>query len=139
MNHHDFAQEGTSVPRGKKRAEAASSDQFGNGGITKWEAVKATLTELGNDTMPQVIREHVKTKYGLDMHPNLVSNYKSNILKKSHAKKRRGRPKASSAGAPAKSASAASGISLADVQAVKELVDRMGQKQVRELAQVLAK
>lgn len=130
------------MPRGKaKKADAAKS----NGAtITKWDAVKEALADLGNGAMPMTIQKHIQEKHGLVLDPNLISNYKSTLLKQSGGKKAGGKRKGNAA--PAKAASAsnggrstAGGIDLDDIRTVKQLLDRMGADKLKELAQVLGK
>lgn len=120
------------MPRGKAKR---------SGGITKWDAVEQALAGLGNDAMPVAIQDYVKSTFGLDMNTGLISNYKSNILKKGGARKAgAGKKNGRVAATTATTGSAAgAGISVEDIRAVKELVDRMGADRLRELAQVLAK
>jgi len=64
----------------------------------------------------------------------MVSNYKSLILRKARRKKRKVTGEAK---APA--AARAGGITMEDIQAVKELANRLGADKLRQLAEVLAK
>jgi hypothetical protein len=101
--------------------------------MTKMEAVRRALAELGNDAMPLEIRKLIKSKLGIDMDPNMISSYKSSLTKKvtgqsAVIRKPGGR-----------TAAATGGFSLEDIQAVKEVVARVGADKVRELAEVLSK
>jgi hypothetical protein len=98
--------------------------------ISKMEAVRRVLADLGSDAMPGEIQKHVKEKFGIAMEPNMVSNYKS-ALKAANKSAVHRTPKAA--------AKATGGITPTDVQAVKELVDKLGSDQVRQLAEVLGK
>lgn len=110
------------------------------GDITKAEAVRQTLAELGNDAKPLQIQDHLKTKFGMDMATSVISNYKSVLLKRARGKKaRRGSPKAQAEAAAPNHVSPPDGIRLEDIRAVKQLVDQMGAEKVRQLAEVLAK
>jgi hypothetical protein len=102
--------------------------------ISKMEAVRRALAEQGYDAMPVAIQKHIKEKFGVQMDPNMISNYKSAIKAASrsaiiHA------PKASTK----VSTKAAGGLTPEDVRAVKELVGKIGSDQVRQLAEVLGK
>jgi hypothetical protein len=104
---------------------------------SKMAGVRQALAELGNDAKPVAIQEYLK-KAGIDMSTNMVSNYKTHILKKSgKRRKRRGRKlvvaKAAAAPAPRNS------IGMADLQQIKALTDRIGADKVRELATLLGK
>jgi hypothetical protein len=104
---------------------------------SKMAGVRAALAELGNDAKPVAIQEFLK-KSGIEMSTNMVSNYKTHILKKSgKRRKRRGRKLvvAKVAAAPA----ARNSIGMADLQAVKALTDRLGAAKVQELAALLGR
>ena len=80
------------------------------------------------------------------MNTAYVSKYKSLVLTKARKGKRRGRKPKAAAGAvqeaaapAAREATRAGGISLDDIQAVKDLSARLGAAQVRELVGLLAK
>lgn len=109
------------MPRGKQRA-----------GMSKMEAVRRTLNELGKDAMPVAIQQHLKSKYQLAMATSVISNYKGMILKKGKRKGRRGRP-AAKVGAAHGSNGA---VRLEDLQAVKLLVARLGAAHVQTLAAI---
>lgn len=115
--------------------------QKSKGGMTKAEAVRQTLAKLGNDVKPNDIVNHVKTAFGLDMSYDMASTYKSAALKKAGGKRRGRKPgrKPAVDAAPTNGRRAGGSISLADIQAVKELADRLGADKVRQLAEVLAR
>jgi hypothetical protein len=103
----------------------------------KMEGVRRALGELGYDAKPQVIQEFVKTRFGLDMGTNMISNYKSVIIKKAAGQStlvRRPREHAASHPAPGEG-----GFSLDELQAVKKVADRIGADKVRQLAEVLSR
>jgi hypothetical protein len=139
------------MPRGRPKKQAATTKQepeapkSGSGqrngkALSKLEAVRRTMAELGNDAKPLAIQAHLKKTFGIDMDPKLISNYK-NLVKKTAGGKPKGRkPKAAEAAqAPALRARTAGGISLDDIRAVKELSDRLGADKVRELVDLLAR
>ena len=98
------------------------------------EAVRQAIDQNGKDIKPGEIIAFVKSKFGVTMSDGMASNYKSAILRKG-ARKRRKLAGAAKAPAPAGS----SGISLADIEAVKELADRLGAEKLQQLAEVLTK
>jgi hypothetical protein len=103
---------------------------------SKMASVRQALSDLGSGAKPQALQEHLKTKLGIDMSTSHISNYKTAILKK-EGKRRRRRGKRTVA---AKVGGGRGGsISLADIQAVKALTDRIGAEKVKELAAVLSK
>jgi len=121
--------------------------------ISKLEAVRRALNELGDDAKPQEIADHLKNKFQLDITLAHVSNYKSKIQRA--GKKNRGRPRkivAATATAqemqgrsndsqrtrPAGERGSGS-ISIEDIKAVKELADRLGMDKLQDLARVLDK
>jgi hypothetical protein len=112
----------TGIPKNRENGKA----------ISKMEAVRRALADLGSDGMPVAIQKHIKEKFGVQMDPNMISNYKSAI--KSASKSATIRSPAASTNASNK---AAGGITAEDVRAVKELVGKIGADQVRQLAEVL--
>jgi len=99
-------------------------------GISKMEGVRRTLATLGSDAKPKAIQAHLKKEFGIKMEPNVISNYKSTI--------RSGGNKSAVIGRPAATKSA-EGFTLAEIQAVKEVADKIGADKVRQLAGVLSK
>ena len=49
------------------------------GGMTKWDAVKKTLDDLGWDTMPLAIKDHLKKEHGIEITAHVASNYKKKL------------------------------------------------------------
>jgi len=94
------------------------------------EGVRRTLATLGSDAKPKAIQAHLKKEFGIKMEPNVISNYKSTI--------RSGGNKSAVIGRPAATKSA-EGFTLAEIQAVKEVADKIGADKVRQLAGVLSK
>ena len=137
------------MPRGRpKKAgpQATKAEQANGQTVSKLEAVRWSLAELGNDAMPLTIQERLKKTFGMQMSPNHISNYKSQVLSKGRKGKRRGRKPKAAAGAVQEAAAPAAreatregGIGLEDIQAVKELSGRLGADKVRELAILLAR
>jgi hypothetical protein len=121
------------MPRGRKKSADAA-----NGSIpSKTDVVKQALAELGSTAKPKELQRYISENFKLDLSTNLISNYKS-TFKKDRGRKKGGRGKG---GRPAATASKpmASGISLEDIRAVKQLADRIGADKVRELASVLGR
>src|SRR4051812_35875271 len=63
------------------------------GGISKVDAVRRALDELGKDAKPAEIRPYVKDKFGLDMTPEHITTCKGTILKQGG----KGKPQAKAA------------------------------------------
>jgi hypothetical protein len=102
--------------------------------ISKTEMVKRALGTLGFDAKPLELKAHIKKEFGTDMDPQHISNYKSNLKKtKSKPGPKKGRPKSASV------AAAVGGFSLQDIEAVKEVADRIGADKVRQLVEVFGK
>jgi len=126
------------MPRGRpKKAPGAAKGERPNGPLSKTEAVRQALADLGAGAGRLALRDHVRAKFGIAMTPNHVSHCKSVLLKKAAG----GRAAGSKHGgaAAAKVAGAEGGVSLDDIRAVKALVDRLGADNVRGLAEVLAR
>jgi len=93
------------------------------------EAMRRTLASLGNDAMPKPIHDHLKKEFGIEMSASMISNYKSTIKSEGSKSRLIGRPV---------TREVAGGFSLEEIQAVKEVADKIGADKVRQLAQVLA-
>jgi hypothetical protein len=110
--------------------------QFSGEKVSKMEAVRQSLNELGADAKPLQIKDHLKSRFGISMEPNMISNYKSMIKsggsKSSLIRRPRGRPAGSGSGSGTRS-----GFSIEEIQAVKEVADRIGVEKVLKLAAVL--
>ena len=101
--------------------------------ISKMEGVRRALTELGKDAANMDIEKFLKSEFGIDMDTKMISNYKTHL--KAASKSAVTRKPAEAAAAPM----ATEGISLDDIRAVKELLDKVGSEKVRQLAEVLGK
>lgn len=102
-------------------------------GLSKLEGVRRALAALGYDATPAGIQAYLKKEYGIAMETGLISNYKSSIKssgKSAVMRKPAGRPAAKSK---------AGAISVDDVRAVKELADRIGAEELKQLAEMLAR
>jgi hypothetical protein len=118
----------------KKSAEGQpeGAETTAEGKVTKAAAVREALAQ-GVES-PADICEFAKTKYGLEMAPAMASSYKSQIKAKagqSAVHKRGGRPRKAEAAASTVSQNDV-GI-VADLAAVKRLVEKLGAGQVREM------
>src|SRR5262245_59103956 len=111
-----------------------------SGTITKMEAVRRVLAEMGKDAKPAQMQPVIKERFGFDMSTDHIGVYKGTILKNPKKK-----PSAKPAAAPAPPATPAAprvdkagSIDLADIQATKELVDRVGADRLRALIALFA-
>jgi hypothetical protein len=110
-------------------------------GLTKMDAVRTALAQLGKSAKPLKIQEFVKAQFGVEMSTEHISNCKGEILRrKSGAKKQARKP--APAAASTKAAAAGKGpraaITMADIQALKGLVGRVGPSQLKALVDLLA-
>ena len=109
-------------------------------GISKMAAVRKALKELGKDAMPGKIQEYVKEKFGLVMTTAHVSNYKTVISRKKKSKKAPASSEGTSETAvvSVKTVSARSSrVSLGDIEAVRDLVGRVGEDDLKSLIKLL--
>ena len=134
------------------------------GGINKMEAVRKAMAELGNAATRTEIQKFVKEQTGVEMNLDVVSSYKSFVAKESkktaattpdakpvveqpvEATKKRRKKRKSKKAAPQPKATVttapsgkATGIALSDIQAVKELVKRVGVNTLKGLIDVFSK
>src|SRR5262249_42599402 len=118
--------------------------------ISKLEAVRRAMAELGNKAQRGQIKDFIKERFGIEMTPDHISTSKGEIPRKrtqartptakAVAAKEPARPQAQRAPAPAAPpARAEGGIALEDIAAAKALVDRVGAEQLRALIEVLAR
>src|SRR5439155_2686025 len=129
-----------------KKANGKAGASAPQKGMSKKEAVRRALAELGSDAKPSAMQPWIKQQFGIDMSTNHISASKGEIQSKSKkagkakpAAKKLAAPKAAAkqvpktpAGTQARQATPA-GISLLDIEAVKSLVRRVGADQLRAL------
>jgi hypothetical protein len=102
-------------------------------GISKMEGVRRALSELGTEAANKDIQTFLKSQFGIDMDSAMISSYKSNL-------KAAGKiPAAPQPSAQPPDAAGSDGITLDDIRAVKEVIDKVGAEKVRQLTEVLAK
>lgn len=109
---------------------------------SKMDAVRLLVGENGSEIKPVEITEQLKSRFKMKMDPATASNYKGIVLRERGGKKKIGRPKGHKMGRPAVAhstvESSGAAITIADIQAVKELAERLGGEKLRQLAEVLA-
>ena len=66
----------------KQASEGAGQAASPEAEISKMEAVRRALAQLGDDAKPQQIHSFLKSNFRIDMEPNLISNYKSTLSRK---------------------------------------------------------
>jgi hypothetical protein len=127
------------------RPTAATTHANGKaGGLTKIDAVKRALSELGRDAKPLAIKDHVKSRFGIDISADVASNYKKQLKKAKPGRKPAGRkpaakPQAKAAAPKSAPVLSTAGVSLQDLGTVKELVGRVGVATLRTLIDLLAR
>ena len=99
-----------------------------DGKVTQKQMVRDALGEKGWQVPPLELQEYIKDKYETELATNVISNYKSVI------KKEDGTSGASDAGATKLGRKVVGGLDMADLEAVKGLVSRLGAEQVKKLA-----
>ena len=135
---------------------AKTSGTTATGGISKMDAVRKTLAELGHDARPVTIQEHVKKKFGVEMTLAHVSTYKTSITRakgnKSAESARKpatqlvatkAMPQTMATSTPAKPSGKSQGpapgsVSLEDIEAVKALVGRLDAGSLKSLIDLMS-
>ena len=113
------------------------------GGMTKREAVAKGLGVLGKAATPIQLQKHIKDSYGIDMTTKHIGVEKGKILRAGEHKLSAAEPTAATP--PAKQADAQKpaagkdGISLLDIETVKDLVERVGATSLKKLIDVMAR
>jgi len=104
-------------------------------GMSKMDCMRRALAELGADAQNQDIQKFLKSQLSLDMDVKMISGYKTYLKKarKSAAIRKPGIPAAAAPLVP----SIADGITLDDIRAVKQVVNKIGADKVRSLAAAL--
>jgi hypothetical protein len=109
--------------------------------ISKMEAVRRAMAELGIDATRTAIQKFVKDRFSTDMSVDVISTYKADITRRT-TKAKRAAPADPSRALKTTSAPKTDpnpgGIGLADIEAVKALVRRLGASNLKKLIDVLA-
>lgn len=98
------------------------------GGPSKADMVRDALGELGN-APPKELQAWIKSKYGAEIKTQMLSSYKSNLMKKKGGK-RGPKPKATGGGGGS--------IGVDELMALRKLIVRVGSDQVQSLIKVLS-
>jgi hypothetical protein len=121
--------------------------------LTKIDAVRQALGELGKEAGPTAIQGYLKERLGIDITKDHASNAKSVVLRqaakppaklaaaKPPAKPTRAKPAAKPPVQPAAASASAKGggILLKDIETVKDLLGRVGPGELRRLIDLLAR
>lgn len=97
-------------------------------GPSKMGLVREAIGALGGEAKPRDIQEHIKGKHGAEIPTTVISSYKSMILSKQNTGGRGGRGGRSSGG-----------VSIDDIEQVRELIRRVGAGQLQKLIDALDK
>lgn len=103
--------------------------------LTKMEAMRRALDKLGDTAAPQQIQDWVNQELKMHIPKNMVSSYKSAILRKKAGISAFMRPRP----AVTSGSTLGGGISIADVQIIKDLTTRIGAAKIHELVDVLSR
>jgi hypothetical protein len=126
------------MPRTKTNAGGAAAPANGSS-VSKMDAVRQAFQALSWSAKPKAVQKWLRDNLKIEMRTSHISNYKSQLKKK---RGRVGRPRkdaALAAAAPAARSGRRSDISLDDVKVVKDLAERLGPDQVKQLADMLAR
>ena len=115
-------------------------------GMSKMDAVRQALSDLGKDAKPLELQPYIKQSFGIDMSVDHVSTYKSQILRKKG--KRRGRKPAGqesangtagTAAAPAAHAAKkhATGSLSEQVAMLKAVAGAIGKEEAKKILDIL--
>jgi hypothetical protein len=118
----------------KARSDAGNGSGEAHQPKSSMDAVRMAMRALGSDAATQALHDHIQSEYGLNIHNNKISAYKSSIRKQAGFKSTRGR---GAGGRPEKVDT--SRINMDDIRTVKQLADRIGAARLRELIDVLEK
>jgi hypothetical protein len=128
------------MPRGVPNTQTANGKT-----ITKTDAVRQALAELGRDAKPTQIREWINETFQIDVEPNSISALKTMMNKqkplgrKGHLSKKVKKSSVSRVSSVrAVTASVSAGFTLAEIHSVKQVIDQIGADKVQKLATVLA-
>src|SRR6516164_2111017 len=121
----------------KQTGASAHKAPAGNGEpveklTNKAEAIRRALAKLGKKAMPTEIQDLIKTNFGVEMTTQVISVYKSKLVKKKGKPGRK--PKVVGATAePAPERAMHGGVSFKDLRIVKEIRTRLGPARMREI------
>jgi hypothetical protein len=129
------------MPKGipNKKPEESNGEK-----ISKMEVMRRAIAKKGGEAKPLELQAYIKSKFGIEMSTDLISTYKTTVLKA--IAKKNAIPAIPTADAepdatPATKAPANSrgGFSLSELEAVKALADKIGATKVQQLATALTK
>jgi|GEM_PF-1956178 len=117
-------------------AKAKSED----GGMNKRQIVQAAFEAKG-DIGPGELQAYISETYGQNLPINIISSYKSQIKKKlglGRKNRKRGRGPAKATAPRAASNSSSDTVNISELEAVSQLVQKMGGDKVISLVNLLS-
>lgn len=103
----------------------AKTKEGGEKKVSQKAMVQSALDKCGWEAKPHEMQGHIKETFGVELAPNIISNYKSQL-------KREGR--LPGGGARARKAGS---LQVEDFQMIRSLVSRLGADQVKKLVDVV--
>jgi hypothetical protein len=94
---------------------------------SKMSMVETALDDLGMDAQPLELQGHIKSKFGVELPTQVISNYKFQIRKKA-GQTGPGRGRRGGGG----------GLRVEDFEVIRGLVDRLGVAQVKKMIDVVS-
>jgi hypothetical protein len=101
----------------------SSRGEAGEKKVSQAAMVRAALEALGTDAKPLEMQALIKEKFGVELPANIISNYKSQIKRKS--------------GMSGPGHGRRGGLQVEDFETVRGLVQRLGADQVRRIVAVV--
>lgn len=112
--------------------------------MTKMEAVRRALSDLGKGAMPKQLQPYIREKLGVEMSVDHVSTYKSQILRKEGKKGRPAKVSVNGAAPPApavpavKAAPKPAATSLSEhVAMLKQVAGAIGKEEAKKILDLL--
>lgn len=109
---------------------AKSKTESGEKETSHMQMVRQALEERGYSAMPLDLQTHIKSKFGVELPTQKISNYKFQI-RRSEGKAGPGRGRRSAA------APSGGGLKVEDFEVIRSLVVRLGADQVKKLVDVV--
>jgi len=117
-----------------KEQPAAGGENAAGKSISKSDALREAIRELGEDAKNSDLADYIRSKHGEQAVPASFTVAKSTILKKlRQGAPARGRRDAQ----PVSATSNAGGISLGDLRQIKDLARRYGKDPIKEVLDLL--
>lgn len=102
--------------------------------MSKRNAVRKALATLGRKAMPLDIQTFIQKEFGIAMNTGMISSYKTSLRKTKRSYTKRD---ATTVAAPHQPS--AKGYSRDSIRAVIQLAERIGAREVKEIAEILIK